>query len=430
MLSKKSLRARFIIQLASASAMLIVIISVMLYHYIKVTIYEGISQSLMYEAKILSTSSNLSQKRGSFEYGTLDGSTTTVNIITKTSKSKNPYFVNEKVGNKTYLKLYFPYIESSYITLTKETTIQSKLIDQILVDIMIVNATAIFLVLFYALFLSRMLLVPIKILSSKLSKLNERFLKEVSIDELPDEFTPLGKSINRLIGRIQTFVLYQKELFVGVAHELKTPLAVMKTKNEVTLLKPRDSEKYIEALKNNNEEINGMNKMIGSILEIGRQEGAQFEEAVQIDIIEFLNKMANNFKILARGDDKDVQINLSPKTLKMTLQPTLLTHIIQNFVQNAIKFSPQKSTITIVSRLKDEEFVVEVIDEGIGIDESKDLFAPFKRFGNKSGAGLGLFLAKGAAQALGGSVSIKNRTDGVKGAVSSLVLPILRNVKK
>lgn len=430
MLSKKSLRARFIIQLASASAMLIVIISVMLYHYIKVTIYEGISQSLMYEAKILSTSSNLSQKRGSFEYGTLDGSTTTVNIITKTSKSKNPYFVNEKVGNKTYLKLYFPYIESSYITLTKETTIQSKLIDQILVDIMIVNATAIFLVLFYALFLSRMLLVPIKILSSKLSKLNERFLKEVSIDELPDEFTPLGKSINRLIGRIQTFVLYQKELFVGVAHELKTPLAVMKTKNEVTLLKPRDSEKYIEALKNNNEEINGMNKMIGSILEIGRQEGAQFEEAVQIDIIEFLNKMANNFKILARGDDKDVQINLSPKTLKMTLQPTLLTHIIQNFVQNAIKFSPQKSTITIVSRLKDEEFVVEVIDEGIGIDESKDLFAPFKRFGNKSGAGLGLFLAKGAAQALGGSVSIKNRADGAKGAVSSLVLPILRNIKK
>ncbi|QKG28597.1 two-component system sensor histidine kinase [Campylobacter sp. RM16187] len=430
MLSKKSLRARFIIQLASASAMLIVIISVMLYHYIKVTIYEGISQSLMYEAKILSTSSNLSQKRGSFEYGTLDGSTTTVNIITKTSKSKNPYFVNEKVGNKTYLKLYFPYIESSYITLTKETTIQSKLIDQILVDIMIVNATAIFLVLFYALFLSRMLLVPIKILSSKLSKLNERFLKEVSIDELPDEFTPLGKSINRLIGRIQTFVLYQKELFVGVAHELKTPLAVMKTKNEVTLLKPRDSEKYIEALKNNNEEINGMNKMIGSILEIGRQEGAQFEEAVQIDIIEFLNKMANNFKILARGDDKDIEINLSPKTLKMTLQPTLLTHIIQNFVQNAIKFSPQKSTITIVSRLKDEEFVVEVIDEGIGIDESKDLFAPFKRFGNKSGAGLGLFLAKGAAQALGGSVSIKNRADGAKGAVSSLVLPILRNIKK
>ena len=55
-------------------------------------------------------------------------------------------------------------------------------------------------------------------------------------------------------------MLYQKELFVGVAHELKTPLAVMKTKNEVTLIKPRESEKYIETLKNNNEAIDHMNK--------------------------------------------------------------------------------------------------------------------------------------------------------------------------
>ena len=57
----------------------------------------------------------------------------------------------------------------------------------------------------------------------------------------------------------------------------------------------------------------------------------------------------------------------------------------------------------------------------MGIDESKDLFAPFKRYGNKSGAGLGLFLAKGAAQALGAEISIKNR-ENTNGAVASLVL--------
>ncbi len=429
MLSKKSLRTRFILQLASASTMLILIISVMLYHYIKVTIYESISQSLMYEAKLISTSSNLAKMREGFEYMTLNDNSTQIKIINEELKAKNPYFVNEKIGKKTYLKLYYPYVENTHITLTKETTQQSKLIDQILIDILIVNATSILLVLFYALFLSRMLLVPIKILSFKLSQLNERFLKEVSLDEIPSEFEPLGKSINRLIERIQTFVMYQKELFIGVAHELKTPLAVMKTKNEVTLIKQREPERYIEALKNNNESINSMNKMIGSILEIGRQEGAQFEEATNIDIIEFLNEMANNFKILARGDDKDVATDLSPTSLHMTLQPTLLTHVVQNFVQNAIKFSPPKSTITLVSRLKESEFVIEVIDEGIGIDESKDLFAPFKRFGDKGGAGLGLFLAKGAAQALGGSVSIKNRKDGISGAVSTLVLPVGKNIK-
>ena len=120
-------------------------------------------------------------------------------------------------------------------------------------------------------------------------------------------------------------------------------------------------------------------------------------------------------------------MSLQPEILNMKIQTTLLTHVIQNFVQNAIKFSPKDSNITILSRTEKNSFIIEVIDEGIGIDESKDLFAPFKRFGDKGGAGLGLFLAKGAAQALGGSVAIKNRKDGKSGAVSTLTLPIKIN---
>ena len=266
-----------------------------------------------------------------------------------------------------------------------------------------------------------MLLIPIKILSHKLTNLDEKFLKEIDIKSLPDEFLPLGNSINRLISRIQTFVLYQKELFVGVAHELKTPLAVMKTKNEVTLLKPRDSEKYIEALKSNNEAINGINAMIGSVLEIGRQEGAQFEEPVNTDVIAFLKKLGKNYEVLAKGEEKNLTLALKPEIFNLNIQTSLLTHIVQNFVQNAIKFSPKNSTITISSRLEKSKFIIEVTDEGVGIDESKDLFAPFKRYGNKGGAGLGLFLAKGAAQALGAEISIKNR-EGANGAVASLVL--------
>ena len=407
--------------------MLILIISVLLYQYIKVTIYENISQSLAYEAKILSTSANLARLKNPFEYSTLNDSPTRVKLVK--GETKAPYFITESLGKKSYLTLFYPYTQDDSIALTKETTQQSKLINQILIDIIVVNATSILLVLFYALFLSRMLLVPIKILSKKMTNLNERFLQAISLEELPPEFKPLGKSLNRLIERIQTFVLYQKELFVGVAHELKTPLAVMKTKNEVTLIKPRESEKYIETLKNNNEAIDQMNKMIGSILEIGRQEGAQFEEAVPADVIEFLKQSANNFKILARGEGKDIATQFAPSSLKMTLQTTLLTHVIQNFVQNAIKFSPTGSVVTLRSFLNDGEFMIEVVDEGCGIDESKDLFAPFKRFGDKSGAGLGLFLAKGAAQALGGTVSIKNRTDGRSGAVSSLRLPINKTNK-
>lgn len=420
MLPQKSLRAKFALQLASASTMLIVIFSVMLYHYIKITIFENIVQSLTLEAKNISAmneNESLEYKNSNFDL---------IKIVLNDDNLTRPEFISTKDINATYLTLYYPY-QNRLLVLTKNTSEYSLIVDQILVDILIINSTAIFLILFYALFLSRMLLAPLRSFCLKLGQLNERFLQEVETDELPVEFKPLGDGVNRLIGRILTFVQYQKELFIGAAHELKTPLAVMKTKNEVTLIKERDTQKYIDTLKNNNESINQMNKMISSILEIGRQEGAQFEQPVMTDMIAYINEIGNNFLILAKGDDKNIRMNLRPHSLKIMIQPTLFLHVLQNFVQNAIKFSPKGATIEINSTLANGEFIVRVIDEGIGIDESKDLFAPFKRYGNSSGAGLGLFLAKGAAQALGGRIELRNRIDR-SGTIATLTLPI-RNSK-
>ena len=401
--------------------MLIAVVSVMLYHYIRVTVFQSVVSELNQQAT--------AYKNNPQNFNPNNLKTFTIEIPNKTLatvkagelKGEKPYLVMQKIKDESITTLTTRLDDSNYLVLEKETTLQSKIVEEVFIDIIIVNVTAILLVLFYALFLSRMLLIPIKILSHKLTNLDEKFLKEIDIKSLPDEFLPLGNSINRLISRIQTFVLYQKELFVGVAHELKTPLAVMKTKNEVTLLKPRESEKYIEALKSNNEAINGMNAMIGSVLEIGRQEGAQFEEPVNTDVIAFLKKLGKNYEVLAKGEEKNLTLDLKPEIFNLNIQTSLLTHIVQNFVQNAIKFSPKNSTITISSKLEKSKFIIEITDEGVGIDESKDLFAPFKRYGNKGGAGLGLFLAKGAAQALGAEISIKNR-EGANGAVASLVL--------
>jgi len=421
LLSQKSLRNRFILQLASGAMMLIAVVSVMLYHYIRVTVFQSVVSELNQQATAYKNNPQNFNPNNLKTFTIETPNKTLATIKAGELKGEKPYLVMQKIKDKSTTTLTTRLDESNYLVLEKDTTLQSQIVEEIFIDIIIVNVTAILLVLFYALFLSRMLLIPIKILSHKLTNLDEKFLKEIDIKSLPDEFLPLGNSINRLIARIQTFVLYQKELFVGVAHELKTPLAVMKTKNEVTLLKPRDSEKYIEALKSNNEAINGMNAMIGSVLEIGRQEGAQFEEPVNTDVIAFLKKLGKNYEVLAKGEEKNLALDLKPEILNLNIQTSLLTHIVQNFVQNAIKFSPKNSTITISSRLEKSKFIIEVADEGIGIDESKDLFAPFKRYGNKGGAGLGLFLAKGAAQALGAEISIKNR-EGANGAVASLVL--------
>ena len=74
-----------------------------------------------------------------------------------------------------------------------------------------------------------------------------------------------------------------------------------------------------------------------------------------------------------------------------------------------------------------EKIIITVTDEGIGIPENVDLFAPFKRIGNQSGVGLGLFLAKNASDALRAKITLTNRDDDKTGCVAKL---ILNNTKK
>ena len=410
-----------------ASATLIVIFSAILYNYIKISIYEDLNIELTKEAARLATEHSLSTGALGIDIFKHINITeeSEVLIVVKTDKKHKISFEQYKKNGHNFLTIYYPFDKrkSTFLSLTKNISNTDKLLDKILRSIIVINFITIFLVIFYALLLSRMLIIPIHSLTTKLAAMDENFFQSINTKNIPDEFEPLAISINKLVDRIHTFVKYQKELFIGTAHELKTPLAVMKTKNEVTLLRKRDQDKYIDTLKHNNKTIDEMNKMIGCILEIGRLEGAQFEQPLKIDLIEFLQDRANNFEILAHLEKKIIIKNFSPKSFPIMIQPTLLIHILQNFVQNAIKFTSQGGKIEIKSFTDTNGINIHVIDEGIGIDESQDLFAPFKRYGRKDGAGLGLFLAKGAADAIGATITIKNRKDA-KGAVATLHIPI------
>lgn len=409
-----------------ASATLIVIFSVILYNYIKISIYEDLTNELEQESLLIAAEHSSSLGPLGIDVFKLTHTTkdTDINIVIRVDKPHKTTFEQNRKNGKNYLTIYYPFEKkrASFLALTKDVSNTDQLLNKIMKNVMIINLIAIFLIIFYALLLSRMLIIPIHSLTTKLASMDENFFQSINTKNIPIEFIPLANSINRLVDRIHNFVKYQKELFIGTAHELKTPLAVMKTKNEVTLLKPRESERYIEAIKQTNQSIDEMNKMIGNILEIGRQEGAQFEQPIEMNLIKFLQEKANNFKILAHQEKKTFEINLSPKSYPIILQPTLLLHILQNFAQNAIKFTPEGGEIFMYSHTNTDGITIEIIDSGIGIDETKDLFAPFKRYGNKSGAGLGLFLAKSAADAIGASINIRNRKD-TNGTIASLHIP-------
>lgn len=421
MFSKRSIRLSFLIQLIIASSSLILVFSSFLYFYIEKSIIDEKHQELLiYASNIVSNESIYGSEIPTPD--TYLGLNIEIIYLKQAHLDIDFYETTKDGGSHLVLMHPFNLDELSYLKITKDITFTRDLLDKILNYLFIINIAGFLLVVVYAIGLSKMLVNPVKTLSKKLSNMNEHLMRPIIVEELPEEFEPLGETINHLIKRIQNFVKYQKELFIGTAHELKTPLAVIKLKNQVTLIKKRSAEEYIEAIKITNKTIDEMNIVVSNILNIGRQEGALLEKPQEVDVIKVLKDKANDFKLLAENESKKLYMNFEPSGYMALLQVSLLNQIVQNFLQNALKFTPSEGSVTLRSTQNEYGLLIEVIDEGCGIDESLDLFAPFKREGNKSGVGLGLFLAKSAADALGAKISIKNRTDGTNGTIATLNL--------
>jgi two-component system OmpR family sensor kinase len=422
--SKRSIRRRFLFQLIVASAALVVLFSSFLYLFIKQSIYDEKQAELIGYAENVSSYKSLLSATQQNSADALMGLNVELITLNQNDERIDFYETQHKDKTTTLTLIYpFDFEHSSYLKISRDITPTKRLLRKIMNSIYLINAVGFVVIILYAIAFSKMLIAPISALTRRLANMNEHLIRPIKVEQLPDEFEPLGETLNRLMGRIQNFVKYQKELFIGAAHELKTPLAVIKLKNQVTLIKKRTPEEYIEAIRITNQSVDEMNKIVADILNIGRQEGAQLEVPVQVDIIQILRKWEGDFKLLANSENKKLITRFEPDAFSAILQVTLLNQILQNFLQNALKFTPEAKTITFQSYLNETGIVIEVIDEGCGIDESVDLFAPFKRQGNKSGVGLGLFLAKSASEAIGATITLTNRSDGIDGTVARLILP-------
>jgi len=409
-------------------AVLLAFFSFVLYNYISYSVGKELQASLLKQARYLFAKyDNLEQALKDQKY-LLRKTLKIQAAITSAPKAhyRPMHFQTIHDGKRYYLRAFFPYNfrKQSYLILTADITQQKKMEQKVFRAIVSMNAIAMGLILLYAFFLSQMLTGPIRFFSRKLARMDENILEPLDLNKIPLEFRPLGHSINNLVTRIKSFLLYKKELFVGTAHELKTPLAVMKTRSQVTLIKKRRTEKDLEqVLRDNIGTIDDMNRIIGAILEFGRAEGAQFETPKSMELITFIRSKIDEFILLAEAEGKRIFFRLSPERINVKIQPLLLTQILQNLLQNALRFTPKGGTVRIFTYLNNDVFIIKIRDEGPGVDESVDLFAPFKRSRESSGAGLGLFLVKSASDALGGSVTVKNRSDG-KGAVATFYLPL------
>lgn len=408
-----------------------VIFSVALYSYLYFTAYGNIKQELQkYSQHILTNNITYTTNQSFYIQNTNILSNDTIKIVVLDEKITQEYYKKQTIKDDVYFSLFVPYKGNKTLNITKNITKEMWFLENLFEGIVLVNFFALILIQLFALAFSNILYKPIHNLSQTLEKVKEYDLETLNNNALPLEFQPLVYSINNLLQRIKNYLSSQKQLFIGIAHELKTPLAVMKTKCEVTLIKERQKEVYTDALKENISSINEMNAIIKMLLDLGRQESAQFEKSSMVDINKILKKIADNFMILSKKENKSFFVEIEEEEVLLTIKPTLLTQIVQNFLQNAFKFTPKGKSILLKSSVEDGKLNIIVMDEGCGIDsELNDIYAPFRRAGNKSGAGLGLFLAKNAANALGGNISLQNRSDK-QGTIAKFQLKISDNWNK
>lgn len=234
----------------------------------------------------------------------------------------------------------------------------------------------------------------------------------------------------RTLRSIEQMVNEQSRFISDASHELRTPLTAIKAEMEVML---RDKNLTVKSAKtsvaSNLEEVNNLVSLSNNLLELSTYQqpnGDSIREPVSLSgvLAESCKKIAS----LAKHKHITITNTVKEATLRGDKQQLIELFVI--FLDNAIKYSPQNSTITLSSRKIDHSVKVSIADEGMGIEE-KDISHIFDRFFRAdesrskvqvSGYGLGLSIAKKIIEEHKGSVTVKSNIG--KGTTFTIQLPI------
>ena len=272
-------------------------------------------------------------------------------------------------------------------------------------------------------------LIPIVELNKNIKKINEDNLNSnLSIKGANDEIKELTISFNKMIAKLENAFASQKRFNSSVAHELKTPLAVIKT--NIDVLKSsncKSLEEYDKTLAVVEKSILKMNLIIETLLDIIRQENAPLNEIVSID--EILEDIVDDLSIIA--NKKNIKLKLNSYNIKNKIKGNeiMLYRAFYNVIENSIKYNKINGSIDILCYQDLNTIEVKVIDTGSGIkEEDYEIFKPFYRCEginsySKNGIGLGLSLTQSVIKLHGGEINVKSKLN--EGTEFTFILPYI-----
>lgn len=273
-------------------------------------------------------------------------------------------------------------------------------------------------------------LIPIVELNKNIKKINEDNLNSnLSIKGANDEIKELTISFNKMIAKLENAFASQKRFNYSVAHELKTPLAVIKT--NIDVLKSsncKSLEEYDKTLAVVEKSILKMNLIIETLLDIIRQENAPLNEIVSID--EILEDIVDDLSIIANKENIKLKLNSYNIKNKIKGNEIMLYRAFYNVIENSIKYNKINGSIDILCYQDLNTIEVKVIDTGSGIKEEDydEIFKPFYRCEginsySKNGIGLGLSLTQSVIKLHGGEIKVKSKLN--EGTEFTFILPYI-----
>lgn len=232
--------------------------------------------------------------------------------------------------------------------------------------------------------------------------------------------------------RLQELNAGKDKLMSIIAHDLRSPLNSILGFSELLLfeLEDKKTEQAFEFTNAIHKSAHQMNELLGHLLLWARNQSGRLEFIPQeVSLNKIIEENIDFFKETALRKSIDISLS-SSKTITVKADKNMLNTIFRNLISNGIKFTPNNGNIKIITKVQDQEVIVTVTDNGIGIPSQKidNLFQienskSTKGTNGEKGTGLGLLLCKDFVEAHNGSIWVKNNS--VKGTTFGFSLPLV-----
>jgi two-component system heavy metal sensor histidine kinase CusS len=255
------------------------------------------------------------------------------------------------------------------------------------------------------------------------SKLGERFSSET----WPQELSTLANSMDVMLDRLQDSFERMRSYAANLAHEIRTPIGILRGEAEITLNRKRSCEEYERVIESSLEEYQRLTRIVESLLFLAMADSREVElKFEQIRVTDEIHNLQDYYADYAQGK---AFIVLCAPDVFVWADATLLRRAISNLISNSIKYGSEGGIITLEAANRQQFVEISVSDQGCGIDrEHLDrLFDRFYRISgggtsNVKGSGLGLSIVRSIMILHGGTVSISSELG--KGTTVTLSFPV------